>query len=86
MVVEVAAAELDGLRERIFLEAEPDEEHIYRRTGFTDATTKLWASIRCLLRGEPRTVVRAGTRRSVSPNFRLVRRSTSARPAGWAAG
>jgi ribosomal protein S18 acetylase RimI-like enzyme len=30
----------------VFLEAEPDEEQIYRRTGFTDATTKLWASIR----------------------------------------
>jgi GNAT superfamily N-acetyltransferase len=30
----------------VFLEAEPEEEQIYRRTGFTDATTKLWASIR----------------------------------------
>jgi ribosomal protein S18 acetylase RimI-like enzyme len=30
----------------VFLEAEPDEEQIYRRTGFTDATTKLWTSIR----------------------------------------
>jgi GNAT superfamily N-acetyltransferase len=30
----------------VFLEAEPAEEQIYRRTGFTDATTKLWASIR----------------------------------------
>jgi hypothetical protein len=30
----------------VFLEAEPDEEQIYRRTGFTDATTKIWASIR----------------------------------------
>jgi ribosomal protein S18 acetylase RimI-like enzyme len=30
----------------VFLEAEPDEEQIYRRSGFTDATTKLWASIR----------------------------------------
>jgi ribosomal protein S18 acetylase RimI-like enzyme len=30
----------------VFLEAEPDEEQIYRRTGFTDTTTKIWASIR----------------------------------------
>jgi ribosomal protein S18 acetylase RimI-like enzyme len=30
----------------VFLEAEPEEEQIYRRTGFTDITTKLWASIR----------------------------------------
>ena len=30
----------------VFLEAEPEEEQIYRRTGFTDASTKLWASIR----------------------------------------
>jgi len=30
----------------VFLEAEPDEEQIYRRTGFTDVTTKLWTSIR----------------------------------------
>jgi ribosomal protein S18 acetylase RimI-like enzyme len=30
----------------VFLEAEPEEEQIYRRTGFTDATMKLWASIR----------------------------------------
>ena len=30
----------------VFLEAEPKEEQIYRRTGFTDATTKIWASIR----------------------------------------
>jgi ribosomal protein S18 acetylase RimI-like enzyme len=30
----------------VFLEAEPEEEQIYRRTGFTDATTKLWASMR----------------------------------------
>ena len=30
----------------VFLEAEPEEEQIYRRTGFTDATAKLWASIR----------------------------------------
>jgi hypothetical protein len=29
----------------VFLEAEPEEEQIYRRTGFTDATTKLWTSI-----------------------------------------
>ncbi len=30
----------------VFLEAEPEEEQIYRRAGFTDATTKIWASIR----------------------------------------
>jgi GNAT superfamily N-acetyltransferase len=30
----------------VFLEAEPEEEQIYRRTGFTNVTTKLWASIR----------------------------------------
>jgi GNAT superfamily N-acetyltransferase len=30
----------------VFLEAEPAEEQIYRRTGFADATTKIWASIR----------------------------------------
>jgi predicted acetyltransferase len=30
----------------VFLEAEPGEERIYRRTGFTDATNKIWASIR----------------------------------------
>jgi len=30
----------------VFLEAEPEEEQIYRRTGFTDATAKIWASIR----------------------------------------
>jgi GNAT superfamily N-acetyltransferase len=30
----------------VFLEAEPDEEQIYRRTGFTDVTTKIWTSIR----------------------------------------
>jgi ribosomal protein S18 acetylase RimI-like enzyme len=30
----------------VFLEAEPEEEQIYRRTGFTDAATKIWASIR----------------------------------------
>jgi GNAT superfamily N-acetyltransferase len=30
----------------VFLEAEPEEEQIYRRTGFTDVTTKIWASIR----------------------------------------
>jgi GNAT superfamily N-acetyltransferase len=29
----------------VFLEAEPGEEQLYRRTGFIDATTKLWASI-----------------------------------------
>jgi ribosomal protein S18 acetylase RimI-like enzyme len=26
----------------VFLEAEPEEESIYRRTGFTDVTTKIW--------------------------------------------
>jgi len=30
----------------VFLEAEPEEEQIYRHTGFTDTTTKIWASIR----------------------------------------
>jgi ribosomal protein S18 acetylase RimI-like enzyme len=30
----------------VFLEAEPTEEQLYRRTGFTDATTKIWASLR----------------------------------------
>jgi GNAT superfamily N-acetyltransferase len=30
----------------VFLEAKPGEVQIYRRTGFTDATVKLWASIR----------------------------------------
>jgi GNAT superfamily N-acetyltransferase len=30
----------------VFLEAEPEEEQIYRRTGFKDSTTKIWASIR----------------------------------------
>jgi ribosomal protein S18 acetylase RimI-like enzyme len=30
----------------VFLEAEPGEEQLYRRTGFTDATAKIWASIR----------------------------------------
>lgn len=30
----------------VFLEAEPEEERIYRRTGFTDATAKLWTSLR----------------------------------------
>jgi ribosomal protein S18 acetylase RimI-like enzyme len=30
----------------VFLEAEPEEERLYRRTGFTDAATKIWASIR----------------------------------------
>jgi ribosomal protein S18 acetylase RimI-like enzyme len=30
----------------VFLEAKPDEEQIYRRTGFTAATTKIWASLR----------------------------------------
>ena len=30
----------------VFLEAEPEEEQIYRRTGFTGATTKIRASRR----------------------------------------
>jgi len=30
----------------VFLEAESAEERIYRRTGFADAATKIWASIR----------------------------------------
>ena len=30
----------------VFLEAEPEEEQIYHRTGFADATAKIWASIR----------------------------------------
>ena len=30
----------------VFGEAGPGEEQLYRRTGFTDATTKIWASIR----------------------------------------
>jgi ribosomal protein S18 acetylase RimI-like enzyme len=30
----------------VFLEAEPEEEEIYRRTGFTDATSKIWISLR----------------------------------------
>jgi ribosomal protein S18 acetylase RimI-like enzyme len=30
----------------VFLEAEPAEEHIYRRSGFIDVTTKIWVSIR----------------------------------------
>ena len=30
----------------VFLEAEPGEEQLYRRTGFTDATTKIWTSLR----------------------------------------
>jgi ribosomal protein S18 acetylase RimI-like enzyme len=38
-------AHSQGIR-LVFLEAEPEEEQIYRRTGFTDATTKIWASIR----------------------------------------
>jgi ribosomal protein S18 acetylase RimI-like enzyme len=29
----------------VFLEAEPTEEQLYRRAGFTDATTKLWTSM-----------------------------------------
>jgi ribosomal protein S18 acetylase RimI-like enzyme len=28
----------------VFLEAEPEEERIYRRAGFADATTKIWIS------------------------------------------
>lgn len=30
----------------VFLEAEPAEEQIYRRTGFVGSTAKIWASIR----------------------------------------
>jgi ribosomal protein S18 acetylase RimI-like enzyme len=30
----------------VFLEAAPGEERIYRRTGFVDATTKIWMSLR----------------------------------------
>jgi len=30
----------------VFLEAQPEQEQVYRCTGFTDATTKIWASIR----------------------------------------
>lgn len=30
----------------IFLEAEPEEQQIYRRTGFADATSKIWISLR----------------------------------------
>jgi GNAT superfamily N-acetyltransferase len=30
----------------VFLEAEPEEEQIYRRAGFADVTTKIWASLR----------------------------------------
>jgi GNAT superfamily N-acetyltransferase len=30
----------------VFLEAEPAEEQIYRRAGFTDVTAKVWVSIR----------------------------------------
>jgi len=30
----------------IFGKAEPEEEQIYRSTGFIDAATKIWASIR----------------------------------------
>jgi predicted acetyltransferase len=29
----------------VFLEAEPEEERIYRHTGFADVTTKIWASL-----------------------------------------
>jgi predicted N-acetyltransferase YhbS len=31
--------------ELVFLEAEPAEEQIYRRSGFTDVTAKIWVSI-----------------------------------------
>ena len=30
----------------IFLAAEPEQEQIYRSTGFTGAATRIWASIR----------------------------------------
>ena len=30
----------------VFLEAEPGEERIYRRTGFAEVTTKIWMSLR----------------------------------------
>jgi ribosomal protein S18 acetylase RimI-like enzyme len=30
----------------VFLEALPDEEEIYRRTGFADASVKVWLSLR----------------------------------------
>ena len=30
----------------VFLEAEPAEERIYRRTGFVEVTTKIWMSLR----------------------------------------
>jgi ribosomal protein S18 acetylase RimI-like enzyme len=39
------AAHADGIG-LVFLEAEPDEERIYRRTGFLDAAAKIWASLR----------------------------------------
>jgi ribosomal protein S18 acetylase RimI-like enzyme len=29
----------------VFLEAEPGEEQVYRRTGFVDVTTKIWMSL-----------------------------------------
>jgi predicted acetyltransferase len=29
----------------VFLEAESEEERIYRRTGFIDVTTKIWISL-----------------------------------------
>jgi hypothetical protein len=29
----------------VFLEAEPEEESIYRRTGFADVTTKIWIRV-----------------------------------------
>jgi N-acetylglutamate synthase-like GNAT family acetyltransferase len=41
----VRSAHFQGIS-LVFLEAEPEEEQIYRRTGFTDATAKIWASIR----------------------------------------
>jgi GNAT superfamily N-acetyltransferase len=37
-------AHAHGVR-MVFLEAEPEEERIYRRTGFTDVTAKIWISI-----------------------------------------
>lgn len=30
----------------VFCEAEPEEEEIYRRTGFTDVSSKIWLSLR----------------------------------------
>jgi predicted acetyltransferase len=42
---QAGAAHADGIG-LVFLEAEPDEERIYRRTGFLDAAAKIWASLR----------------------------------------